>query len=336
MGISWKALTAVLSLAILYTTPLLGASQSFDKSLQGPKFSKPGDAKGLVNANWKSKKITYPKSVGKPDIFVSLDQHFYPAAKPVIENYAKTHGLNVVIHEGTCGTSAGMVTTKAADITGYCCPPALSDRLPGLVFHTIGLIPNVLITHHDNPIRSVSQGEAQKLFSGAITSWQKLSDKMAKSYKYNVNPVTRLHCKIRPGHWRILLDNEDLHSPMIHNVSSIPDMKEIVAADPFSIGFIARWQMTTKELQRINMLKLNGIHPDDHKAVAQGRYPLYNVLNISTWSGSAYKQKAEKLVHHLIKYQDRYDPKMYIIPAKKLKAAGWVFYGNELIGEPGS
>ncbi|MBF0381932.1 MAG: hypothetical protein HQL69_12995 [Magnetococcales bacterium] len=336
MGMILNISSALISLTLIFSTPLFAATQFMDKTLQGPKFSQPGEAKGLVEDTWLKKKVNYPKSVGKPDIFISLDQHFYPAAKPIIESYAKTNGLKIVLHEGTCGTSAGMVFKKAADITGYCCPPALTDRLPGLVFHTVGIIPNVLITHKENPVKNISGSEAQKLFSGDISSWQKLADKRAKSYKYSVNPVTRLHCKIRPGHWRILLDNEDLHSPMIQNVSTIPDMKDAVSADPYSVGFIARWLMTKKELQRLNMLNLNGIDPDDHKAVAQGRYPLYNVLNVSTWSGGGYSRKAEKLVQHLLKQQDKFDPKMYIIPANKLKASGWLFNGNELIGEPGS
>ena len=316
--------------------PVSGASSAIDSSLRGPLFSNPEESMKLENPDWPQQKITYPKKIGSPDLFISLDQHFYPAAKPLIAAYAKQHNLYIVLQEGTCGTSSGLVAGRNVDIAGYCCPPASSDRLPGLLFHTIGIIPNVLISHHDNPIENITHSEAQKLFSGDIASWGELSDKKAVTYKYNVNPITRLHCKIRPGHWRALLDNEDQFSPMIHNVSSIPDMKDNVAADPHSIGFVARWLLTEKELQRLKMFNLNNVHPDEPGAVAQGRYPLYNVLNITTWSGAAASQTAEKLVQYLLASQEKYDPKMFIIPVKKLKAAGWQFKGNELIGEPGS
>jgi phosphate transport system substrate-binding protein len=331
-----KAAVISLLLAVTSSSQAYGASNALDKSLQGPKFSNPEEAKMLVKQEWKQKRVSYSKTAGNPDLIVSLDQHFYPAAKPVIEAYAKAHGLNITLKEGTCGSSSGLAATKMADMTGYCCPPALSDRLPGLVFHTIGVIPNVLITPHGNPVKNLTLNEAQQVFSGDISFWSELSDKKAKAFDYQLNPITRLHCKIRPGHWRTLLDNEDLHSPMIHNVGSIPDMKDNVASNPHSVGFIARWQMTATELKRLNILTLNGVHPDDPGVVAKGSYPLYNVLNVTTWSGAASNAEAEKLIDHLLEKQEQYDPAMYIVPANHLRAAGWRFKGNELIGEPDS
>ncbi|MBF0455395.1 MAG: hypothetical protein HQL72_11345 [Magnetococcales bacterium] len=327
---------ALLWVIFFQTFSMQAVADSLNPSLQGPAFSEPKESKWLVSPGWQEKSITYPSHLGSPDLFVSLDQHFYPAAKILIEAYGKKHGLSIVVVEGTCGTSTGLIASKGADIAGFCCPPALSDRLPGLVFHTVGIIPNVLIAHPTNPVDNLSLQEAQHLFSGEIPYWNGLADPKAQSVKGPVKPITRMHCKIRPGHWRLLIDNEDLHSPMIHNVSSIPDMMDTVAADPKAVGFLARWLLTPKQLERLKILTLDNLHPDQSGVVVDGRYPLYNVVNITTWSGASQKEEAQKLVRYLLSHQESYDPAMFIIPADHLRKAGWRFVGDELIGEPDS
>jgi hypothetical protein len=81
-------------------------------------------------------------------------------------------------------------------------------------------------------------------------------------------------------------------------------------------------------------LRLDGVSPDDDVALAQGRYPLYRVYNVTTWEGAAAKPLAKELVRHL---QDRVrdlDNRFFMVPFTRLRAQGWKFEGDELVGEP--
>ena len=57
------------------------------------------------------------------DMVVSLDQQMYPAIKPIIDDYAKKNAIKILVKDGTCGISAGMLAKKSVDVGGFCCPP---------------------------------------------------------------------------------------------------------------------------------------------------------------------------------------------------------------------
>ncbi len=46
---------------------------------------------------------------------------------------------------------------------------------------------------------------------------------------------------MRAGHWRLLLDNEDLFGPRLHKVEAMPDMISRVARNPAAIGYETQW-----------------------------------------------------------------------------------------------
>lgn len=325
----------IVFLFVLFPINSFSQPSADPEALRGPAFYSPELKNETMPPGWDAKKILYPEKYAKADLVVTLDQHFYPAAKPLIEAYAKSSGLNIVAQEGTCGVSSGMVAKKQVDISSFCCPPAPSDRLPGLVFHTVGIIANVFIVPPDNPITNVTYKEAQQIFSGEMGSWPEISDPTVAGFRRPINVHTRLHCKLRPGHWRALLDTEDQFAPMIQNASSIPDMLDHVASDPNGIGWVARWLLEQDENdKRLKMVRIDGVHPDDKDAVAKGRYPTYKLLNLTTWGGPHAKKTAQQLVHYLMDRLDQLDPKMHIITVDKLRASGWQFQGNEIIGEP--
>lgn len=304
-------------------------------TFSGPTFYPFDQTNETMPPGWEEKEIRHPTEFAKADLVVTLGQHLYPVAKPLVDSYAKSNGLVIVVQEGTCGVSTGMLYKKQSDLSSFCCPPTPSDRLPDLVFHTIGIIPSVFIVHPDNPITNITHKEAKKLYSGDIEFWSELQDPAAKKYKHPVNLNTRLHCKLRPGHWRSLLDNEDQFAPMIQNAGSIPDMVDRVAADPKAIGWVARWMLSYNDNnKRLKMLSLDGVHPDDVEAVISGRFPFYKFLNIALWSGRHSNTIAQDLLKNLKDNLDTFDPKQHIITVDRLRKAGWRFQGEEIIGEP--
>jgi len=313
--------TLILAANLMLNHPALaqhgfGHSQQIDKSSQ-----------------WIAQSIQYKKDVpDNIDLLVSLEQQQYPYLKPLIEKFAQQNNINISLSDGTCGISAGLLSRKQADIGGYCCPPGANDRLPNLQFHTLGITALALITHPSNPVNNISFEEAQKLFSGEIEIWNELPN---ITDAHEVQPITRLHCKKRPGHWKLLLEDENFFSPMAVDMGAIPDVISHTHQTPGSISYetlsmVQRYQTEGK----VKIITLNNQRPDDLQALIAGRYPLYRTYNITTWQGAARKPLADKLVAYLIQKLESQPIEKNLVTLKMLRKAGWKFNGDELVAAP--
>jgi ABC-type phosphate transport system substrate-binding protein len=301
----------------------------------GPPFTDPSRTQQMP-PGWEEQPIRYSPEAGQVDITVTLDQHLYPALLDVIRKYASDTGLKVAVSEGTCGITAGKLARKTVDVGGYCCPPGQTDRLPGLRFHTLGVVPIAVLVHPGNPIDDITLGEAQDVFQGKVYRWSELKDPKGRpGPKLKVQTVGRLHCKIRPGHWRLLLDDEDLFSPRLQEVGTIPDMISLVAAAPGAIGYEVMMMVDRYRSEGlVKALRIDGLAPDSTN-ILSGKYPLYRTLNITTWEGKNVENpEARKLVDYLLGQAGGLDGGLGIVPASSLRRAGWKFRGNELVGEP--
>jgi ABC-type phosphate transport system substrate-binding protein len=283
---------------------------------------------------WIKQKIQYEDWAKDADLAVTLDQHLYPIMLPFIQKYAREKGIDIPVKEGTCGISAGMLSKKTVDMAGFCCPPGKTDRLPGLKYHTIGIAPLAITVHSDNPIGNVTEREVRGLFAGEITNWAEIGDKSAPPMA--VRPVARLHCKARPGHWRLILDNEDLFSPDLTEVGSIEDMLIDVSTMKGSIGHVATWNIHKYRNEwKVKALRVNDMSPYDSKSLENGTYPFYRPYNITTWEAEDIKNpRAEDLLNYLLQISSELDKEFGMVPADRLKNAGWKFIDNELVGEP--
>ena len=324
---------------LLFIGTTVHAVNDPNEKLRGATFTEPTKIFEM-DADWVNKPITYDSSIENADLVITLGQHFYPIAKPIIKKYAKEHGLKIFINEGTCGISAGMLSRKAADIGGYCCPPGETDRLPGLKFHTVGIAALALFVNHSNPLDNVSIEQARQIFSGEISRWSEIKIASGEKGSFRlIQPVARLHCKLRPGHWQLLLANEDLFSPSVQEVGAIQDMIEQISRNPMAIGYetmtsIYRYHPNEKEF-KVKALKINGYAHNEPSDLLNGNYPLYRVLSLTTWEGENIQNPhAQKLVDHLIQKVKGFDSKLGIVPVSQIRKAGWKFYGNELNGEP--
>jgi ABC-type phosphate transport system substrate-binding protein len=208
--------------------------------------------------------------------------------------------------------------------------------LPGARYHTIGIGAVALLVHPSNPISEVDLATARKLFGGDIASWADLPVSGVGTPGKRVNAVARLHCAARPGHWRLLLDNANLFSMQITEVPAIADMLKRVAEDQQAIGYETLWHVRDKLGDgKVKGLRLDGHAPDDDEALTRGHYPLYRVFNITSWTDApAADPRAAALAQHLVDSAERIPPSFGIVPASRLRPAGWRFVGNEVVGEP--
>ncbi|MEW5729812.1 MAG: substrate-binding domain-containing protein [Pseudomonadota bacterium] len=317
------AMMIAISMAAGAAEPLLG----------GRPFSPPGEVLPMPE-EWTARSVHRPEKV---DLALAIDQQLYPAILPLVQRYAREKGLKVALQEGTCGVAAGALADKSADVTGMCCPPGPLDRMPGVRYHTVGISSIALIAHPSNPVAGVTLAEARALFGGRHRSWGDLPVSGVKAAPAeDVRAITRLHCKPRPGHWRLLLDNENQFGPDIRDVPAIRDMISEVARTPSAVGYETLWHVADNaRVGTVKLLRLDGVHPADTAAVAKGRYPLYRVMNLTTWTGAASNPAADRLVEWLVASAGEIDPAFGIVPASALHANGWRFSGAELVGEPG-
>lgn len=287
--------------------------------------------------DWIDKKVTYDKKYQNADLVLSLGQQTYPALHKLVQKIADDKGIKVVIQQGSCGKTSKKLSRKSVDIGAYCCPPMKKDRLPGLKFHTLGIAPIAFVTHPANPLKNISSVEAQNIYRGEFTQWSEVpSAKGLKIPGMKIQPVVRLHCKKRPGHWRHLLENEDLFSPRIFEVSIIPDMMKQVAKNKAAIGIETLYMLKVhKKYGKLNILTIDGKPPQNEKYVLNGEYPIYRTYNLTTWQGEGKNYDlAIQFVNELKKHIESDGKKYGFISPSKLKKAGWKFNNDELIAEP--
>ncbi len=325
----------LLFLACLVPYPLYSAHNYADHQLRAASFSDPA-IHAPVPKDWQSKSVTYNDKNKNADLVVALGQQSHPIFHKLIPEYAKKNGLKIVVKNGTCGITAGRLLRKTVDVGAYCCPPGKNDRLPGLKFHSLGISAIALIVHPDNPLSNVTTQQARDIFQGKIARWSEVNADHSSKMKALIKPVGRLHCKIRPGHWRLMLKNDDKFSPRLFEVGVIPDMISQVANNPSAIG----WEvplMTTHHQKKglVKMLKIDGHKPTDLEYLKSGKYPLYRSYSLTTWKKD---NKTNKHALKLVRYLQEHIEKIYVgiayVPPSELKKAGWKFLGDELIGEP--
>lgn len=299
----------------------------------GAPFSDP-DYRASVPAQWDRQPIRYEAWAEGADLAVTLDQHLYQALLPSIKRFADRNRLNIAVKEGTCGISAGKLTDRVVDMGGFCCPPGPEDRLPGLRFVTLGIGAIALLVHRDNPVETITLEQARALFEGTAYRWNDLGQGPERPAGF-VHPVGRLHCKRRPGHWRLLLADENRFSPRLIEVTTIPDMIAAIASDRGAVGYEVLWMVEKANAWgRVKALAIDGISPFHTERLAAGGYPLYRTFNLAIWEGETANPHAARLARRLRAEVGELDPKYGIVAADRLRRTGWRFFGDELVGEP--
>jgi len=286
---------------------------------------------------WKNREISYEDWAKGADLTVSLDQHLYRTVLPLVMEFARENDLDIAVKEGTCGISSGLLSRKAIDISALCCPVAEYDRLPGLTYHTVALGAIGIIVNEKNPLNSLTHMQVRELFSGQVPRWRALkTTEPVELPDLPVRPVGRLHCKTRPGHWRMILDNEDLFGENLEEVGTIPDMVRAVSAYAGAIGHLRTWNYHIYgDKWKVKTLKINGISPEDKEALLAGRYPYYSSYNLGTWEINGRKNPhAEALIEYLKKNIGSIDSRFVVASPMELRKAGWKFNGDELVSPP--
>lgn len=329
-----KSILLLLFLAFL----MLGqSSPSFGAAPTAKPFSSPEDLTPMPE-DWQQKGLAYPSALSSYELVVNFDQSEGPILKPVVDKWAKDNGIKAFVSSGTCGVSNRNLLHKEMDVGSFCCPPGKMDRLPGVAFHTLGLAPHAVAVNPANPLSDITFVDAQQVFAGRLTSWEKLSTAAGVTGFTNpIQPVIFPHCKQRPGHWRLLLESHEMLSSRAIEVTSIPDMIFTLSSNKRGIGIevLSTINHYEKEKGKVKVLTLNGLHPNDLEAVAAGKYPLYRAHTLAFWVQPELQNKyTRKLIEFLDSYIEENSQKLGIVPTSVLKKKGWQFHGEEVVEPP--
>lgn len=320
---------------LIITILLIASSQQVlaeSASIRGESFTKQKQTMNMPKG-WESKTVDYGKKIKDADLVISFGQQTYPALHQLVEQYGKKHNMKIVIQSGTCGVSAGKLLRKSLDSGTFCCPPSTKDRLPGLEFHTMAISALAIFVNEKNPLNAVTTNQARKIFQGKIRNWNEFNE--SKSFDDTIRPHVRLHCKKRPGHWTLLLKNQDLFSPTLKNIGVIPDLIAKVGQVTESVSIETPFMINSYKKGPVKMLKVDGHAPTEIDYVASGQYPFYRTYNMTTWSnGGKQRDKTMQLISFLREHIEKHSKQYSMVPVSKLKAAGWKFKKDELIGEP--
>lgn len=321
----------------------MGFLQASDRAipdLVGPAFSLP-DQEIEMPEGWRQQPIRYDHwaTRERADLAISLDQQIYQMFLPEVVGYAARNNIRIAVQEGTCGISSGGIIRKQVDLAVFCCAPGATDRLPGLRFHTMGIAAKAFFDHPSNPVTDIALVDLRKIYEGDYFYWADLPESYQVRRKLPVWPIQvvgRLHCKLRPGHWRLLLNHPDQYSARMNEVGAIQDMITQVMALPGAIGYETLYHVEKygkPDTPRI--LTIDGYDPRNVDEVATLRYPLYRVFNITTWDG-AVNPNVAKFLEFIQELIEKQGERFGLVPVSRLRQAGWRFVGDEVVGEPGN
>jgi len=280
---------------------------------------------------WQEQGISYENYIKQADLVISLEQQLYDLLKDHVAEFAKKHDIVIALRKGTCGISARKLGAKSIDIGGFCCPPVQRDRLPNLTFHTLGISALGIYAHRNNPITQMTLEQVRNVFRGRLQEWSQLG--VSNEDIHLIMPITRRHCKVRPGHWRLILKDAKDFSVNSRDLGDISATFKQISRYPDTIGFETLF-MAAREKTTAKTVLINGVSPANLDALAKGVYPFYRVFNVTTWEGTAKNPLADKLVQFLKDIVVEYSNDLLMVSAQQLRENGWVFRGGELVGEP--
>lgn len=110
----------------------------------------------------------------------------------------------------------------------------------------------VIVVHADNPIRSLSISQIRDIYSGKIRNWKDLgwTDR-------GIDAVTREEGSGTRGAFEELVMNDVEISDAIMVQDSNGSVKEVIASDPYAIGFLSLGMID----RRVAAVSVDGIEP---------------------------------------------------------------------------
>lgn len=187
-------------------------------------------------------------------------------------------GMNSMLGVGcNAGIKAAKQGTKSRETFGFVCCPLSDEEVEKeqLIVYPLAKEPILILTHNSNPVDNLSSEQVRAIFRGDLVNWSEVGgpDKP-------IVVVTRLHCKKRPGHWKLILPSHKEFRQERLNVKSAAAMVQRVGDFSGSIGHTgSTWRFKAED--KIKVVSVDGIKPTTEN-LRNGKYPFYRQLSAIT------------------------------------------------------
>ena len=220
------------------------------------------------------------------DVLMGAGAHFaWIVFDAIKEDLEKATGRKIILFGENSmlgvGCNAGI---KAAiqngphhETFGFVCCPLTEKEVKEnhLKVWPLAREPILILVRDDNPINDISIEQVRSIFRGDITNWAQVGGPDRP-----IVVVTRLHCKDRPGHWKLILPDEKSFRQERLNVKSAAAMVQRINDFGSAIGHTgSTWKF--KSSDRVKVLNINGITPTAEN-LKNGKYPFYRDLSAVT------------------------------------------------------
>lgn len=220
------------------------------------------------------------------DAIVGAGAHFswiiFHKMKDELE--AKTNRQLVLYGEGSMlgvGCNAGIknaLKNKPGHETfGFVCCPLADEEVSSknIIVYPIALEPVLTIVNENNPINNLSADQIRAIFKGDITNWKEVG-----GFDKPIIVVARLHCKMRPGHWKTILPSHKEFREDRLGVTSASEMVDRINSLPNAIGHIgATWDY--QETDQVKSIAVDGFAPTAEN-LKNKKYPFFRNLSAVT------------------------------------------------------
>jgi phosphate transport system substrate-binding protein len=221
-----------------------------------------------------------PQPTSRP-LCIAGSTSVQPFAEKLAEIYMHRHpGTRIDVQGG--GSSAGLyaVTHGAADLG------ASSRELLGeekkLIEIPIAYDGIAVIVHPSNPLTNISLAQIRKIFVGAVKNWRALG-----LPPHAIDLITREEGSgTREAFEHLVMDKQEI-TPAALVQDSNGSVREIVAGDPYSVGYISAGLVN----HRVKALAIDGVFPT-RKNIKDHSYKLVRRFLLTARTAPAGTSKA--------------------------------------------
>lgn len=163
----------------------------------------------------------------------------------------------------------------------------------GLEFTPVVLDGAVLITHPQNPVRSLSLKQVHDIYFGRITNWKELGgpDKPINLYSI-ASPLDGVEYSLRALVYRN--GNQPVAAPRLY-INTVK-LEEAITLDPAGLGLSTL--AGTRGNPKVRALAIEGVTPTT-QSVADGSYPLFITLYMVTRADSPRRDAVQRFAAFL-------------------------------------
>ncbi len=203
------------------------------------------------------------RNTGKQTITIAGSTSVMPFTEKLAEHFMIDH-KDIIIDVQGGGSTAGIQATinRTVDI-GMSSRELKDDEktLNRIIICHDGI---AVVVHKDNPVTALTLDQVRGIFSGTISNWHQLGWVNRK-----IDAVSREEGSGTRGAFEeLVMKNKEINdSTMVQDSNG--SVKEVVATDPYAIGYISMGLVDKK----VKPVSINGIHPSI-KTIRAGKYKI--------------------------------------------------------------